>query len=474
MKMTKQIDLNGQITSPISKDKCVRCDKPRKSKKYPLCNDCLPFFYGKGKYPHQKIRRTALWKEKREKLLKRVDNKCQWCGKGLEGILSIHHKNIVTSSFYIQLWNDIVETVFRYLINNAEKWENEWEKANSKVSVENEISSIRVQITERANKEKVNACPVCDSSNISTRKTLKPKYRCGNCGKEFNKNVLRPTKKYNKTKFQLDYMATRRIERNFKSKIVINFYDKLKKEYESKVQELLQEYLSMDNIIVLCKGCHNAIEHGKVLCKNCKVHYHDPKFDMCSYCQQEEIKNLRIFNLELLNDDYRLRDIKPKLRIKQDYKCIECNSNLYDLEYSVPLRKWKQLCWKCKKQTTVVSYVIDGVMDNCVIGSHPKIDIILEQEYPHIQKLYSKTMQRMTTGNKCVHCGAFQGNGFIEHDLVWDRVVYLNEYDEIFPINRILSIGHMIFLDENEKNTKFENLALLCFDCYEKKVNGKI
>lgn len=69
-------------------------------------------------------------------------------------------------------------------------------------------------------------------------------------------------------------------------------------------------------------------------------------------------------------------------------------------------------------------------------------------------------MNRMTTGNKCNHCRAFQGNGFIEHDLGWDRVVYDDDYDEIFPIDRILSIGHIVFIDKNKENKE-------CFDCFE-------
>ncbi len=59
-------------------------------------------------------------------------------------------------------------------------------------------------------------------------------------------------------------------------------------------------------------------------------------------------------------------------------------------------------------------------------------------------------------------------NEVVEHDLVWDRAVSHDEFDEIFPIERILSIGHIIYLDENEENKEIKNMKLICFNCFEK------
>lgn len=125
---------------------------------------------------------------------------------------------------------------------------------------------------------------------------------------------------------------------------------------------------------------------------------------------------------------------------------------------------WNQRCWKCHELTEVITYIIK----DDVIGSNENVDEILKQEYDFIDRLFSKTMNEWTIGNKCQHCQAFQGNGFISHDLVLDRHVDYEHYDEFYPIVRILSIGHLSFLDGNPKNKTSENLRLVCFDCHEK------
>ena len=68
--------------------------------------------------------------------------------------------------------------------------------------------------------------------------------------------------------------------------------------------------------------------------------------DQCKICENEERRNLRKFNLDLLDNDTELLEIKRKLRSEQINKCYKCKAKIYDLEYSVPLRKWKQSCWK--------------------------------------------------------------------------------------------------------------------------------
>jgi 5-methylcytosine-specific restriction endonuclease McrA len=55
------------------------------------------------------------------------------------------------------------------------------------------------------------------------------------------------------------------------------------------------------------------------------------------------------------------------------------------------------------------------------------------------------------------------------------HVTYNNdEFDKFFQIERILSIGHIIYLDKNKDNEKIENLKLLCYDCFESKKNMQI
>ena len=94
----------------------------------------------------------------------------------------------------------------------------------------------------------------------------------------------------------------------------------------------------------------------------------------------KECKSIRKFNLKLLINDPEMKEIKTKLREKQENKCFECKAKLYYLDYSVPIRNWRQECWKCRRQTEVVSYIVRGGIGNSVIGSHEKFDKILAKD----------------------------------------------------------------------------------------------
>ncbi|HEC40134.1 hypothetical protein LCGC14_0595920 [marine sediment metagenome] len=50
----------------------------------PLCGECYPPMYKKGSFPHQKLRRRKIWKEKRLKKFNETGNKCECCEKPKE------------------------------------------------------------------------------------------------------------------------------------------------------------------------------------------------------------------------------------------------------------------------------------------------------------------------------------------------------------------------------------------------------
>ena len=178
---------------------------------------------------------------------------------------------------------------------------------------------------------------------------------------------------------------------------------------------------------------------------------------------------------KILTEGSKNKELKSKLRAIQENKCSQCGNKLYNLSQSIPIRRWKQTCWKCGNETEVVSYKIEkGGISNSVIGSHKELDEILKTEYSFVKEVYSKTMQELTIGNICQNCGIFQGNGFIEHDLVWDAGLYSydNSFDKFFPIERVLSIGYIVYKDSNEENKALNNLKLICYDCYKNR-DGK-
>jgi ribosomal protein L37AE/L43A len=240
-------------------DICINCQKEKENKLSVLCTNCAPFIYEKGKFPHQKITKTRKWKENREEKLKLADYKCKWCNVSSPdgSYLAIHHLNRITTPSYKVIWDKVVNKIVNNVIKYNDKWNEILHKMNSSESLKEEITKIENEIREKAKKEKlVNSCPNCKSSNVQPRKKLKPKWRCANCRKEFDKIIKRPTKIYDLNQRELSEQAIFNVFSNFKLKIIVNFYDKLKKEYDIQVEKLVQNYLSMVGTVVICNDCH--------------------------------------------------------------------------------------------------------------------------------------------------------------------------------------------------------------------------
>jgi hypothetical protein len=98
---------------------------------------------------------------------------------------------------------------------------------------------------------------------------------------------------------------------------------------------------------------------------------------------------------------------------KEPYDRVE---KLEDLK-EIKIYKWKNKCWKCKKETPRVSYAFSYFYDYH-IGEIEKLDKVLIQEYPFITKIYSNTRREMVIANECIHCGALQGNWFIMEEIL--------------------------------------------------------
>ena len=61
--------------------------------------------------------------------------------------------------------------------------------------------------------------------------------------------------------------------------------------FEAWRAEYERTYMDFENVIILCKKCHYALHHGKVLCQRCRVHYHNPRYPVCFSCNEELKKN---------------------------------------------------------------------------------------------------------------------------------------------------------------------------------------
>lgn len=151
----------------------------------------------------------------------------------------------------------------------------------------------------------------------------------------------------------------------------------------------------------------------------------------------------------------------------------------------IPVYKWTHSCWKCKKETPIVSYHIQ-VGYNYIIGDIEKLDLELMKLYPWVKRTFSKTMGREVVANTCVECQAIQGNWFVMEELIEFEAIgslenqkdtflsiHLNRKDLKFdePIEEMfvrLREGHIHHLDKDPTNNDLSNLILLCSSCHRK------
>ncbi|MCK4483016.1 HNH endonuclease [Candidatus Bathyarchaeota archaeon] len=173
------------------------------------------------------------------------------------------------------------------------------------------------------------------------------------------------------------------------------------------------------------------------------------------------------------------QNCKRKLSRDPYEEIIKELSNLKE----IPIFKWSKKCWKCQKETPIVSYDFT-VGFSFHLGDVEKLDQILMQKYPFVKRTFSKTRREEVIANTCVHCGSLQGNWFIMEDLInmaynrdmklIDLVLSNNLTAEDLHINRedckptMTSLGHIHHKDGNPRNNDPSNLILFCRDYHAK------
>lgn len=294
---------NGEFLMVEKKKNCIECGKEIEHYFYPLCLDCRPYMYKKQNHPHQKLRRKKSWKINREKRIAEANHKCEVCGNSKNSFV-IHHLEGISSRTYEFMWSSVIEEKHKDLIESDVTWKNKWKKLISENSIKKLEKKIQNDYFKRKGIKKKNTCPFCGRASISERKTLKPKYRCGKCGKEFeNPKYQIPSHKYLLPSL-IEKLVQKTISTTILNEIIENHFLELKKTYQEKINNLLEKYLSMENTNVLCSRCHLPIEMGKVLCPSCKQHYIYPSYNICMDCQNGEFlaKNGAFYIIEKLDD----------------------------------------------------------------------------------------------------------------------------------------------------------------------------
>jgi hypothetical protein len=202
------------------------------------------------------------WRKKREEFIK--GKSCEWCSS--KGTLVIHHnEHFYDNEQYPQIAFDYF---MRYIKDPSNK---------------DEYGELRKRAESQTVLRYVKACPKCGSSGINSRKTKTPEYRCTKCTHEFNnpmKKVHRKTlTEIRKRVFKL-FMDTHRED-------IDDIFEENKTQSDS-------SYLAFENVTILCKRCHMAVEKGLVLCQKCKKRYHKPTFEMCKTCYLQTPQGLKV------------------------------------------------------------------------------------------------------------------------------------------------------------------------------------
>ena len=92
-------------------------------------------------------------------------------------------------------------------------------------------------------------------------------------------------------------------------------------------------------------------------------------------------------------------------------------------DVSVLVLKWQRKCWKCGRLTPVVwaGYMYcDNLGEPKIAYSyHMERKVCRRLEYLYFDffgKCYSKSLGKEVYGNICIHCGAYQGNGYVSSE----------------------------------------------------------
>ncbi|MCY3414482.1 MAG: hypothetical protein INQ03_22735 [Candidatus Heimdallarchaeota archaeon] len=191
------------------------------------------------------------WKETRARLLK---DHCEECGKS-DAILMLTHTKSAPSA----------KRVGREIRNRKIK----------ELLQSNVISAFNP-----ANDEFLkNSCPSCKSFSLRERKMKKPRYVCNTCTGAFEEPVLI---------IDTDNVNYRALEREYYWTALEPYKVEIDQEYNNQMEKIRQWYISGEDTRTLCKSCAYNLRKGRVLCKQCKEKYHDPRYEVCFNCNSSE------------------------------------------------------------------------------------------------------------------------------------------------------------------------------------------
>ena len=184
---------------------------------------------------------TKEWREKRDQFIK--GKKCVQCESS--EILVVHHLNSIMP--YQQHYYAVSNALLAEKISGGEY---------------------------KTEQKQIQTCPKCNThrpSDLKARKVKKPRYRCSNCGNEFEESII-------------GYKETGRLSKPDWNHYIDKYRDHIKEIVQAQRDEYHEYYLTFEDCIVLCNRCHLALHKGMKLCPICKEKYHKTSYAMCWDC----------------------------------------------------------------------------------------------------------------------------------------------------------------------------------------------
>ena len=131
-----------------------------------------------------------------------------------------------------------------------------------------------------ASEEERMSCPECQSISLRSRKTKRPRYKCGRCMAEFDNAIAIVVR---------DDFLYNQLYRTWKTQQLGEEQEEL---IETKIKTLQQqydaEYRSGKGTTTMCRKCAFLWTQKQMqLCTTCKTRYHKRRYDQCYECYQQ-------------------------------------------------------------------------------------------------------------------------------------------------------------------------------------------
>jgi hypothetical protein len=165
-------------------------------------------------------------------------------------------------------------------------------------------------------------------------------------------------------------------------------------------------------------------------------------------------------------------------------RCGYCQKPVYRIvkapkELDLEIWKWTLNCWKCEKDTPVVwpnTESWDFAWESLTPQSFENLPETIHKLFPFFKIIEKRTMGVVEHGNTCLHCGAYQGDWFVVHDML--EIGYEPEIAEKFPAHIQLTDYEQLYYANPKKELKmhsprkgsYSSLCESCFTLHKKKM----